>query len=335
MPTRLPDRSPSFGDQAEGLRQLMWHQRRASPIAGAVSRGDRRQPAAPQAAARRLRFVPLVHNPQVSDAGVVMERLCSAFAEQGLHTLVVDAADSASPPHELATVDLSACVETLSTEVSYLAARGLALNYLDSSASLAGFLEALGRAAPRADVLLLHAGAIDLRRMFVGRRPCPVLLVGGRSDSLMPAYAAMKLLSQGLGPMTYDLVIAGDTPPELARQMADRLGHCGDYFLGAALRHLAVLDPLTPPQAPPAIDLLRLASAQVAPATACIAGASGERLHGATARPTERPAERLSVRLSDRPRERPNERPNEHPSERHLPLTIAPALAASIELHRT
>jgi hypothetical protein len=101
--------------------------------------------------------------------------------------------------------------------------------------------------------------------------------------------------------------------------------------LGAALRHLAVLDPLTPPQAPPAIDLLRLASAQVAPATACIAGASGERLHGATARPTERPAERLS----DRPRERPNERPNEHPSERHLPLTIAPALAASFELHRT
>ena len=73
--------------------------------------------------------------------------------------------------------------------------------------------------------------------MFVGRRPCPVLLVGGRPDSLMPAYAAMKLLSQGLGPMTYDLVIAGDTPPELARQMADRLGHCGDYFLGAALRH--------------------------------------------------------------------------------------------------
>ena len=240
---------------------------------------------------------------------------------------MVDAADSASPPHELAAVDLSACVETLSTEVSYLAARGLALNYLDSSASLAGFLEALGRAAPRADVLLLHAGAIDLRRMFVGRRPCPVLLVGGRPDSLMPAYAAMKLLSQGLGPMTYDLVIAGDAPPELARQMTDRLGHCADFFLGAALRHLAVLDPLTPPQAPPAIDLLRLASAQVMLATACHAGASDERLRGATARPTERPAERLSVRLSDRPRERPRDS--------HLPLTIAPALAASIELPRT
>ena len=114
-------RSASPRDQAHGLRQL---------FAGAA-----------------LRFVPLVHNPQVPGAGAVMERFCAAFAEQGLHTLVVDAADTASPPHELATVDLPACVERLSPQVSYLAARGLPMHYLDSRATLTGFLTALRSAA--------------------------------------------------------------------------------------------------------------------------------------------------------------------------------------------
>ena len=110
-----------------------------------------------------LRFVPLVFNPQVTGAGAVMERLCTAFAAQGHHTLVVDAADSASRPHELAGVDLSACVEALSPQVSYLAARGLPMHYLDSRASLSGFLQALRTAAPQASVVLLHAGALDLQ----------------------------------------------------------------------------------------------------------------------------------------------------------------------------
>lgn len=249
MKTRRADRPPAPGDQADGLRQLF--------------------------AVRDLRFVPLVHNPQVTGAGAVMERLCAGFAQQGMHTLVVDAADSASLPHELAAVDLSACVETLSTEVSYLAARGLALHYLDNRASLVGFLGALGRAAPRADVVLLHAGAGDLRRMFVGRHPCPVLLVGSRPDSLMPAYAAIKLLSHALGPLAFDLVIASDQGPELARRMGQRLRDCADRFLGAALRHLVLLDPLTPPHEPPAADLSRLACAQLAPGVACSADASG------------------------------------------------------------
>ena len=50
--------------------------------------------------------------------GVVMERLCTALADLGHRTLVVDAADTASLPHELAPVDLSACIERLSQAFS-------------------------------------------------------------------------------------------------------------------------------------------------------------------------------------------------------------------------
>lgn len=237
-------------DQAHGLRQLS---------AGGVFAGGQ--------AGGGLRFVPLVHNPQVTGVGAVMERLCAGFAAQGHHTLVVDAADSASRPHELAGVDLSACIEPLSPQVSYLAARGLPMHYLDSRASLSGFLLALQLAAPQASVVLLHAGALDLRRMFTHQSPSPVLLAGNRPDSMTHAYTSMKLLSQRLGALAYDLVITGDMAPRRASRMAERLSACADHFLGAALRHVAVLDPLAPPQAPLGPDLARLAAGQTAHAS--------------------------------------------------------------------
>ena len=260
MPAQ-PLRSPSAPrDQAHGLRQL---------FAGAA-----------------LHFVPLVHNPHVPGAGAVMERLCAAFAALGHRTLVVDAADSASPAHELATVDLPACVERLSPQVSYLAARGLPMHYLDSRATLTGFLEALRTAAPQADVVLLHAGALDLRRMFVDRAPSPVLLAGNRPDSLTHAYTSMKLLSQRLGALAYDLVVAGDVAPRRARRMADRLTECGDHFLGAALRNLAVIDPQASAQSPLDADLGRLAAGQVA---GVAAGAVSNAVAGASPRPAAAP----------------------------------------------
>lgn len=224
-------------DQAHGLRQLF---------------GGARQ-----------RFVPLVHNPHVGFGGVVMERLCTAFAAEGLRTLVVDAADTASPAHELAPVDLAACIERLSPQVGYLAARGLPMQYLDSRASTAGFLQALGQAAPQADVVLLHAGAADLRRLFTGRAPRPVLMAGLRPDSLTEAYAAMKLLSQRLGPLIYDTVVVGDLSPRRARQTAERLAQCADHFLGAAIGCWAVVDPTAPACAAVAEDLHFLAQAQI------------------------------------------------------------------------
>ena len=234
-------------DQAHGLRQLF--------------------------AGREMRFIPLVHNPHVDGAGVVMERLCAAFTAQRLRTLVVDAADSASPPHQLASVDLAACVEPLSPWVSYLAARGLPMAYLDGRATLTAFLEALRSAAPQADVVLVHAGALDLRRMFIGRTPRPLLLAGARPESLTHAYTSMKQLSQRLGALAYGLVVAGDVAAGRARRMADRLEVCGDHFLGAALRDLAVVDPQGSPHAALPEDLLTLAAGLLAPSAAA-AGAN-------------------------------------------------------------
>jgi len=242
MPAQPPRRPAAPRDQAHGLRQLF--------------------------AGQQARFLPLVHNPHVPNTGTVMERLCAALAEHGLRTLVVDAADSATPAHQLATVDLPACVERLSAQVSYLAAGGLPMHFLDSRATLAGFIEALRAAATavQADVVLLHAGALDLRRMFAGQAPRPLLLAGNRPDSLTHAYTSMKLLSQRLGALAYDLVVAGDVSQRRARRMGERLADCADHFLGAALRQVAVVDPLQPTQAPLTAELRGLVADLLAPA---------------------------------------------------------------------
>jgi len=238
MPLKPIPRPRTLQDQAHGLRQMF-------------------------ATAADVAFLPLVHNRHVAFGGVVMERLCSAFGEQGLNTLVVDAADTASAPHELAPVDLAACVEPLSDNVSFLAARGLAMHYLDARATTAGFLRAVTEASPVANVVIVHAGAADLRRMFIGRTPRPVLLVGAHAASLTEAYAAMKMLSQRLGALTYDVVIAADVSPRRARAVSDRLSDCADHFLGAAVGLSAVVDPAAAPRAPVTAELLRLATAQL------------------------------------------------------------------------
>ena len=99
--------------------------------------------------------------------------------------------------------------------------------------------------------------------MFAGTTPRPLLLAGNRPDSLTHAYTSMKLLSQRLGALAYDLLVAGDVTPRRAQRMGERLGACGDHFLGAALRQVAVLDPLVPPHTPLPLDLLRLAASHV------------------------------------------------------------------------
>ncbi len=149
MPAQPQRRSATPQDQAHGLRQLF--------------------------AGQDLCFLPLVHNPHVPGTGAVMERLCAALAERGLRTLVVDAADSASPAHQLATVDLAACVEQLSPQVAYLAAGGLPMHYLDSRATLAGFIEALrGTAsATQASVVLAACRRTGLAAHVCRHHPAP------------------------------------------------------------------------------------------------------------------------------------------------------------------
>src|SRR6201997_4825192 len=106
--------SPPPTDQADGLRRMF--------------------------AASQAVIVPVVANPHVEHHGAVLARLASVFAEQGLNTLVVDAADTAPEPGELAFIDLGACVAPLSPQLAYLAARGLPLQHVDTHGSCARFL---------------------------------------------------------------------------------------------------------------------------------------------------------------------------------------------------
>ncbi|MGL6112045.1 MAG: MinD/ParA family ATP-binding protein [Rubrivivax sp.] len=230
-----PTTSPA--DQAHGLRRLF--------------------------AGMQPRHIALVANPHVAFSSVVLERLSTALGERGLNTLVVDAADNSPPPHELAALDLRACIEPISSQVSYLAARGLPLRHVDARGSSASFLDRLQAAAPKAQVLLVHAGASDLARLFARRALRPVLLAADHPESVTHAYAAMKLLSLRCALMSYDLLLAA--PPSGARvpKIAARLASCAESFLGAALCDWVAIDPACDVREPPGVALSTLVAAQL------------------------------------------------------------------------
>lgn len=228
-----PAHTPSMPqDQADGLRRLFAH--------------------------AQVRFIPVVSNPHMAFGGVMLERLCSGFAEQGCHTLVIDAGENAPEPNEIAQVDLGECVETLSREVSYLAARGLPLRHVDAQGSTAGFLDAVARAAPGADVVLVHASATDLCRMFMRHdsghgtptRPRPLLLADDRPVSVTHAYAAMKLLTQRAGLLVHDLLLSAAPNSPRAERIAMQIATCADDFLGAVLRDWMQVDPASDARSP-------------------------------------------------------------------------------------
>jgi hypothetical protein len=237
-------------DQADGLRRLF--------------------------ARAQVRFVPVVSNPHVACGGVMLERLCSGFADQGCHTLVVDAAETAPETSEMAWVDLSACVETLSDEVSYMAARGLPLRYVDARGSTAGMLEAVQDAAPAADVVLIHASASDLCRLFMNHdaplRPRPLLLADDHPLSVKQAYASMKLLTQRAGLVVHDLMLAAAPESPRAERIALQIATCADDFLGAVLRDWIRIDPTSDARSPATAALRRWVRETLQPAASPIAG---------------------------------------------------------------
>lgn len=210
-------------------------------------------------AASKTRFVPVVSNPRVMGAGVLLEGLCTAFAELGLHTLVVDAGEHSPQPSELAQVELSDCIERLSSKLSYLAARGLPLRYINANGSAAAFLEAVADAAPDVDVILLHAPAAELARVVALREVRPLLLADTDPHSVTQAYAGMKWLTQRAGLMVYSLLMACHPQLRVATRIAQQLHSCADGFLGAVLRDWACLDPRASPQAPLTPELRHLA----------------------------------------------------------------------------
>jgi hypothetical protein len=232
-------------DQADGLRRLFAHS--------------------------RVCLVPVVSNPFVAFGGVMLERLCTAFAEHGRHALVVDAAERAGEPSEMALLDLADCIEPLSAQVSYLAARGLPLRFVDAAGSTAAFLQAVLEAAPRCDVVLVHASASDLCRMFprhaAGRHngaACrPLLLADDRPASVTHAYAAMKLLSQRAGLVVHDLLLGAAQQSPRSARIAAQLARCADDFLGAVLRDWVRIDPACDASEAPSTELRRLVRGQL------------------------------------------------------------------------
>ncbi len=213
-------------DQAHGLRQMF--------------------------STRSLRFIPVVANASAGCGGLVLERLCTAYASQGLHTLVVDASDQARPPCELAEFDLSEGVEPLSRQVSYMAAKGLPLRHVDARGSCASLLDALADAAPRSDVVLLHASASELVRLFAqrarGHNLRPLVFTNDLAEGLKDAYTSVKLLSMRGGWMAYDLVVCAGTHSRQAPAVAERLAQCADTFMGVAQRDWLWLDPQEKPE---------------------------------------------------------------------------------------
>jgi NAD(P)-dependent dehydrogenase (short-subunit alcohol dehydrogenase family) len=228
-------------DQADGLRRLFAH--------------------------ARVRLVPVVSNPFVAFGGVMLERLCTAFAEHGKRTLVVDAAERASEPSEMALLDLAECIEPLSAQVSYLAARGLPLRFVDSTGSTASFLQAVIQAAPHCDVVLVHASASDLCRLFARGgdvdRERPLLLADDRPASVTHAYAAMKLLTQRAGLVVFDLLLGAARQSPRSERIAMQLATCADDFLGAVLRDWVRIDPASDATEAPTPDLRRLVREQL------------------------------------------------------------------------
>lgn len=191
----------------------------------------------------QVRFIPLLSNPHVAFTGVMLERLASAYGELGHHTLVVDAAERAPLPQELSLLDLAEGIESLAPQASYLAARGLSLRYVDAQGSTASFLQAVAEAAPHAAVVLVHAPASELARLFAHRAVRPLLLADDRPDSVTHAYAGLKLLAQRAGLMAHDLLLAAAPHSPRAGRIATHLAQCADQYVGAVLHDCVRIDP--------------------------------------------------------------------------------------------
>jgi flagellar biosynthesis protein FlhG len=242
--------APRPHDQAEGLRQLFAHS--------------------------RARYMPVVSNPHVPFASVMLERLCTACGELGQHVLVVDAAETSPAPRELTLLDVAEGIEPLTPQVSYLAARGLPLHYVDTNGSTAAFLQAIVDAAPQAGVVLVHAGASELARLFIRRSVRPLLLADDRPDSVTHAYASLKLLAQRTGLMTHDLLLAAAPHSPRAPLIAKHMARCADDFLGAVLRGCVIVDPATHATDPAGAELRDLVHSLL---LACEPGAAASPAH--------------------------------------------------------
>jgi hypothetical protein len=218
--------------------------------------------------ASRLRFVAVAANPDVAFAGLALERLAAACADDGRNVLVVDAARASAA--DMAAIDLAACIEPVGERLHYLAAGGLPMRHVDARGSCEGFLDALAAAASaEVGVVIVHADATELGRMFARRTTRPLLLAADHPTSVTSAYANMKLLAQRFGLMAFDLLlVAASTSPRTVR-IAEQVAITADRFCGAALHDWASIDPAAQHDQPTALRRLArglCSDARLAPA---------------------------------------------------------------------
>ena len=228
---------PDTADQAHGLRQM---------FAGGARR-----------------FLAVVANPMACFTGVALERLAAVLALQGRSVLVVDAADTAPEPSDAVALGLAAAIERLSPEVSYLPARGLPLSWVDTRGSAARLLDELQSAAPDRDVVVVHAQAPDLARLFSRQSMRPVCIAEDHPESVKECYAAMKWLAQRCGWMSADLLLLASPSSPRVEHIATSLAGCADRYARIALHDWAAVDPASPPQSLPEAGLMRLVAAQL------------------------------------------------------------------------
>jgi flagellar biosynthesis protein FlhG len=229
---------PAPQDQADGLRRLF--------------------------AGRRRQVLALAANPHVPFGSLVLDRLAAVLSAQGHEVLVVDAAETSPPPHELSSVDLAACVEPIAPRVAYLPARGLPLSYVDTRGSAASFIDAAFLAAPQATVMLLHADGVDLARLLKHRNARPLLIGADHPESIKHAYANAKLLVRRCALMTFDLLLTATPQSPRVAGIEHSMASCLENFLGAVMRHCALVDPAGDPAEAPDEALSRLLVAQLA-----------------------------------------------------------------------
>ncbi len=228
-------------DQAHGLRQLF--------------------------SGHRVRFVPVVSNPHIGFGGLMLERLCSAFGGHGARTLVVDAGERAAAADPAVLSDLAAAIEHLSTHVAYLPARGLPARCIDADGFTSAFLDCIVDATGEIDVVLVHASAADLCRMFSRHDPrhaarrevYPLLLCDDRPTSVTHAYGALKLLAQRASLLVHDVLLGAAPDSPRAPRIADQLASCAELYLHATVRHAMRIDPAADASEPAPPELRRWA----------------------------------------------------------------------------
>jgi flagellar biosynthesis protein FlhG len=207
------DNRPS-ADQAEGLRRLF--------------------------DGRSTRALAVVSNPAVAWSGLLIESLSESMAAAGLHTLVVDASETAPVASEWAHLDLRWAIEPRADQSSYLGARGLLRHHVDAQGRAHGFLRRAAEAAPWADVLLVHAPALDLMRLFAGHDWRPILLADATPVGAMQAYGSLKSMARS-GLSTFDILLESSSRPVLGPRVALRLADSASRFLSWPVSHSVVL----------------------------------------------------------------------------------------------